>query len=144
MQLRGLKRLRHIHYVDYKSFSLNAQTTLSIFMSWTFWSIKKVISGNADDFRNQNKNIHDWWWHFAAFLLISNFLELAHCHLLFSIGCTMQDYYLLWWNDSSYAAGGPGSGKISHSQRLSQESQGRFVHVNVMELLKQSFGLSGK
>ncbi len=40
--------------------------------------------------------------------------------------------------------GGPGSGKISHSTRLSQESQGQIVHLNAIDLLKQTFGLTSK
>ena len=40
--------------------------------------------------------------------------------------------------------GGPGSGKVSHSQQLSQESQGRILHLNVIELLKSTFGLTSK
>ena len=40
--------------------------------------------------------------------------------------------------------GGPGSGKVSHSQRLSQDSQGQILHLNVIDLLKSTFGLTSK
>ena len=43
-----------------------------------------------------------------------------------------------------YKIGGPGSGKVTHSQRLSQESQGQIFHINVIELLKSTFGLTSK
>jgi len=42
-------------------------------------------------------------------------------------------------------SGGPGSGKVSHSERLSQEliSNG-ILHLNVTELLKDIFRLNGE
>ena len=41
-------------------------------------------------------------------------------------------------------SGGPGSGKVSHSQRLSQELRNGILHLNVTELLKDIYRLNGK
>lgn len=42
-------------------------------------------------------------------------------------------------------SGGPGSGKVSHSERLSQELiRNGILHLNVTELLKDIFRLNGK
>lgn len=54
--------------------------------------------------------------------------------------CCMENKTVL--NDIS---GGPGSGKVSHSERLSQELIcNGILHLNVTELLKDIFRLNGK
>lgn len=57
-----------------------------------------------------------------------------------------QEFYLFFLSFyGTLSIGGPGSGKVSHSQQLSQESQGRrILHLNVIELLKSTFGLTSK
>ena len=55
-----------------------------------------------------------------------------------------------WLNSISFSSlslfflGGPGTGKISHSERLAENSHLQIHHINFLDLAKQAFGFNSK
>jgi hypothetical protein len=61
-------------------------------------------------------------------------------------GSVMNNGTNMWPNvPVIFVLGGPGSGKISHSERLASHNggSGGLIHINSVDLLRQAFGLQG-
>ena len=81
-----------------------------------------------------------------VFVIGNNYIQkwpkLYYIQKILGISGVMKPRNLHLENDIS---GGPGSGKVSHSQRLSQELiSNDILHLNVTELLKDIYRLNGK